>query len=132
MADISKITSIVCQWSRNYHKRIQIEKHNRQLEQLSDLPTVEEIRKLDLSYHKKDAIKTLSTFTCTQSLPSRKEYCHVRDYLLTYVILDNASRSGCITNMTLGEYRKAEAQRIFLSCLCNGVYMKNKLPLSFV
>ena len=65
---------------------------------------------MDQSNHKKEAIKILSRFTYTPAIPSRKEYCHIRDYIITYIILDNASRSGCISNMTLAEYDKAEVQ----------------------
>ena len=34
-------------------------------------------------------------------------YCEARDYLLTSLIFDNASRPGVISNMTLGEYKRA-------------------------
>ena len=34
-------------------------------------------------------------------------YCEARDYLLTSLIFDNVSRPGAISNMTLGEYKRA-------------------------
>lgn len=108
--EITKIKAIVCQWCRNYYKRIKIAKHEKQLEDLSRLPSPEEIRQLDTSDHRKEAIKLLSTFSCTEREPSRREFCLVRDYLLTYIILDNGSRSGCVANMILKEFRRAEAQ----------------------
>ena len=62
------------------------------------------------SKHRKDAIKLLSTFSCTTRPPSRRKYCHVRDFLLTYIIIDNGSRSGYISNMTVKEFRNADVQ----------------------
>ena len=103
-SEIVKMQSIVAQWCRNYHKSIKIAKHSKQLEDLSNLPTANEIHRLDNSQHRKEAIKLLSSLSCDARLPSRKDYCHVRDYLLTYVIIDNGSRTGCISNMTLKEF----------------------------
>ena len=37
---------IISQWCKNYYKRIQMEKHQKQLEDLAKLPTAEEIRLL--------------------------------------------------------------------------------------
>ena len=107
---INQMNAIVTQWCRNYHKRIQIEKHNKQLEDLAKLPTPEEIRMLDTSDYKKEAIKTLSFLSVSKEIPSRKGYCLIRNYILTYVVLDNASRVGCISNMTLQEYNGTEVQ----------------------
>ena len=105
------MTSIVSQWCRNYYKRIQIEKYSKELEDFAKLPSPEEIKCLDQSDHKKQAIKIFSRLSCAVAIPCRKEYGQVRDYLLTYILLDNASRSGCISNMTLNEYYKAEIQK---------------------
>ena len=108
--EISKMKTIISQWCRNYHKKIQISKHERQLEDLSRIPTPNDLRNLDMSNLRKEAIKLLSSLSSTYKEPSRREFCLVRDYLLTYVIFDNGSRSGCVANMTLKEFRKAEAQ----------------------
>ena len=108
--DSAKMMAIVGQWCRNYHKKIKIAKHAKQLEDLTKLPTSEEIRNLDNSPHQKQAINLLSQFSCNGKPINRKDYCHARDYLLTYIIMDNASRSGCISNMTLKEYQNAEVQ----------------------
>ena len=107
---MNRIKVIVCQWSRNFNKKIKIAKHIKQLEDLSNLPTPDEINSLDNSLHKGNAIKILNYFQCHKDAPSRKQYCLVRDYLITYLILDNASRSGCIANFTLEEYDNVELQ----------------------
>ena len=39
-------------------------------------------------------------------------YCEARDYLLTSLIFDNASRPGAISNMTLVEYKRATERDI--------------------
>ena len=105
-----QMKTIISQWCRNYLKKIQISKHERQLEDLSRIPTPNDLRNLDMSNLRKEALKLLSSLSSTYKEPSRREFCLVRDYLFTYVIFDNGSRSGCVANMTLKEFRKAEAQ----------------------
>ena len=106
---IAQMKGILKQWCRNYYKKIQIPK-NKQLNDLAKLPTPSEIKLLDSSNYKQEANKTLSSLSCTETIPSRKGYCLVTDYLLTYLILDNASRAGCISNMTISEFNNAELQ----------------------
>ena len=38
---------------------------------------------------------------------TQTNFFHIRDYLLTYIILDNGSRLGALVNMTLGEFSAA-------------------------
>ena len=109
---VIQMKEIVDQWSRNYAKKVEKAKNAKQLDELSKLPTPEDIKKLDSSDHQKGAIKTLTTFLSIASkTPTRKEFCLCRDYLITNIILDNASRSGCISNMTLKEFDNAEFQQ---------------------
>ena len=42
---------------------------------------------------------------------NRKDFCSMRDYLISTIIMDNASRSGAIANMTLKEYRRASVSK---------------------
>ena len=107
---MNKMKSIVTQWARNFNTKIKKGKHIKQLEDLAKLPSPEEIKALDNSDHKNDTIKILNYFQCHRSAPSRKQYCQVRDYLITYAILDNASRSGGVANMTMEEYEAVELQ----------------------
>ena len=50
-ADINRVKSIVIQWCRNYYKKIQIQKHAKQLNDLASIPSPDEIKKLDSSDH---------------------------------------------------------------------------------
>ena len=38
-------------------------------------------------------------------------FCHVRDYAVVKVTIDNAARAGCSANMTLAELEKAKFQK---------------------
>ena len=79
-------------------------------EDLAILPDVSDIKNMDDSKHAEDARRLLSELVAIKLLPSRKEFCHVRDYILTYITLENASKPGCISNMTLAEYSRTEYQ----------------------
>ena len=108
--EIRNLTILVTRWCRNYHKKIQVQKHSKNLEDLAKLPQPDDINNLDKSSHVSEAVKVISKLVSVRGPPSRKEFCIVRDYLLTYVILENASRPGCISNMTLKELERREIQ----------------------
>ena len=107
---IAAIREIVSQWCRTYQKRIGRERYARQLRDLANLPTPEDVCLLDASQHVKWAVKTLQIYKSSTHPPSRQDFCLCRDYILTYLILDNASRSGCIANMTMKEFNEIECQ----------------------
>ena len=107
---IAAIKGIVNQWCRNYHKKIGRERYERQLRDLANIPTPIEVCSLDASQHVKSAINMLKLYNSTTHPPNRRDYCLCRDYLLTYLVLDNASRSGCISNMTMKEFNQIECQ----------------------
>ena len=108
--EIRNMTILVTRWCRNYYKKIQVQKHAKNLEDLGKLPQPDNISNLDKSSHVSEAVKVISKLVSVRGPPSRKEFCIVRDYLLTYVILENASRPGCISNMTLKELERREIQ----------------------
>ena len=105
-SDIQNIKILLSRWCRNYRKKIQIHKYIKMLTDLVRLLQPDDIRLLDKSQHASESLKILSTFSSVQSSPSRKEFCHVRNYVLTYIILENASRPGCISSMTIRELEK--------------------------
>lgn len=43
---------------------------------------------------------------CESKPPSFKEFISARDYLMMYLCLDNASRTGALANMTLTEFNR--------------------------
>ena len=105
-SDIQNIKILLSRWYRNYRKKIQIHKNIKMLTDLVRLLQPDDIRLLDKSQHASESLKILSTFSSVQSSPSRKEFCHVRNYVLTYILLENASRPGCISSMTIRELEK--------------------------
>ena len=109
-SEVRNLTILVTRGCRNYHKKIQVQKHSKNLEDLAKLPQPDDINNLDKSIHVSEAIKVLSKLVSVRGPPSRKEFCIVRDYLLTYIILENTFRPGCISNMTLKELERREIQ----------------------
>ena len=105
-SDIQNIKILLSRWCRNYRKKIQIHKYIKMLADLVRLPQPDDIRLLDKSQHAWESLKILSKFSTIRSSPSRKEFCHVRNYFLIYIILENASRPGCISSMTIRELEK--------------------------
>ena len=65
--------------------------------------TTADITKFNLSDHVNHCKKLLSSF-CELSIIN---FASVRDYIMTSLCLDNASRTGAIANMTIGEFKKA-------------------------
>ena len=107
---IKKIQVILQQWRRNLWKDIQKRKHEKMLIDIARFPKAEEIIVMDKSERTKGAISTLKRHMCTSPKITRSSFCSVRDYLLMYLIFDNASRPGAISNMTLKEFRDAITQ----------------------
>ena len=107
---IRKMETLIKQWRRNLWKGIEIRKHQKQLQDMSSFPMPEEISKLDKSEVMQDAISTLKRFSLSESTITKKAFALVRDYLLTRIIFDNASRPGAISNMTLSEFQGALVQ----------------------
>ena len=77
------------------------------------------------SKHVEDAQRLILRLVAIKSPPSRKEFCHVRDYILTYIILENASMSGCISNIRLAEFSRREYQNDN-SCIIAVMDLKTK------
>ena len=105
-SDTQNIKILLSRWCRNYRKKIQFHKYIKMLADLVRLPQPDDIRLLDKLQHASESLKILSKFSSVRSSPSRKEFCHVRNYVLTYIILENASRPGCISSMTIRELEK--------------------------
>ena len=110
-SDIQNIKILVPRWCRNYRKKIQIHKHIKMLADLARLRQPVDIRVSDKSQHVSEALKILSKLPCIRSSPSRKEFCHVKDYVLTYIIIENSSQPGCISNVAMKELEKSEMQQ---------------------
>ena len=79
---------------------------------MANLKTLQQVKDFDVSTVARTAVKTLADFQNLPSgtMPSQIEYTLVRDYLLTLLCINNASRSGALANMTLGEFRKSQEE----------------------
>ena len=107
---ISKFEPIIKAWKRDLWKGIEERSHFKSLEDLQKFPAKELYKKLDDSEQTKYAICILKSLVGSNKIPSRNEHCTVRDYLITNVLLNNASRPGALANMTLEELYRADEQ----------------------
>ena len=97
-------------WKRDLWKGIEERTHFKNLEDLQRFPTEELFVKLDKSDYTKKAVATLKRNIGNEKNVSRTAHSIVRDYLLTNLLLNNASRPGALANMTLGEFYKDDEQ----------------------
>ena len=105
---IKKFKPILKAWKRDLWKGIEERKHVKNLEDLHRFPEPDDMTKLDSSKAESvDLLKMLSSKQCTLT---QQTFCKVRDYLLTYALLSNASRPSAISNMTLEEFELADRQ----------------------
>ncbi|CAB3998490.1 Neurofilament medium polypeptide [Paramuricea clavata] len=83
----------------------------KRMDDLEKLRTPEQIQKLNSSTVGRAAVKILGEYEekPDETMASQTEYMSVRDYLLTSICINNGSRSGALANMTIGEFRSAQA-----------------------
>ena len=60
---------------------------------------------------------------CIQSSPTRNEFCHVRDYILISIILENVSQPDSISNAAIKELQKS---KMWWNGLCIFVAVNHK------
>ena len=82
------------------------------MDDMANLKTPQQIKVFDVSSVARTAVKTLGDFQDLPSgtMPRQSEYTVVRDYLLTLICINNGSRSGVLSNMTFGEFRKGQEE----------------------
>lgn len=83
------------------------------MDDLSKLKTPEYVQEFDRSKVVRDAVRLLGEFqdASLEKIPTQPKLTTVRDYLLTLLCINNGSRSGSLSNMTLGEYKKAHKDK---------------------
>ena len=109
--DARKAKEQVLEWMSSYNAPIAQRRWEKQLEDLEKLVTPKDIQEFDKSALARSAISTLGQcmgMSRENIQPTQAEYCLVRDYLLTTICINNACRSGPLSSMTLGEFRKAK------------------------
>ena len=108
---VKSMEKIIKQWRRNLWKKIRKRKFEKQLSDLARIPSPKDIAALDKSAVVIEARACLDEHKMNGNLPlTRKSYCLTRDFIMTYIILDNASRPGALANMTLKELHSAIRQ----------------------
>ena len=99
------------QWRNTLYREIQEDSHKKQAKAREFFPKPEEIKEFDNSQIIIMATRTLENSLMVHGFKiNTQHFCLVRDYLLTSLILDNASRPGAIGNMTLHEFSRAKRQ----------------------
>ena len=75
------------------------------MEDIGKLKNPEDIKHFDTSEVARNAVKIIGEFQDNPDAPlTTSQYTLVRDYLMTMICIDNGSRSGPISNMTLEEF----------------------------
>jgi site-specific recombinase XerD len=108
---LSALMVPMMQWSKSYHRLVKARFLEKRMDDLEKLHTPEQIQKFNSSTVARAAVKTLGEYEekPDETMPSQTEYTSVRDYLLTSICISNGSRSGALANMTIGEFRSAQA-----------------------
>ena len=107
----SVIINQVRQWKKSLRGPLNNRRWQKQKEDLEKLITPADVQRFDKSKATQEAISILSAHIKNNpsQLPSKTNYCLVRDHLLTRITIDNACRTGPLANMTLGDLEKAKA-----------------------
>nr|XP_047134363.1 uncharacterized protein LOC124812189 [Hydra vulgaris] len=103
----SKIVTLILQWGKSLQKSIKENQYDKDIIDFNNFPTAEEIVILDNSDIVKDATNVLKSSNTSFFKVNKTSFCLVRDYLITCIVFDNASRPGAICNMTLNEFSVA-------------------------
>ena len=104
-------------WISLFRKKQTKNRWKKDLKQLTQLFKAEEIQQLDSSDLVKYCQKTFQEMRSVQKPPTLRQFSNARNYILMYLCLDNASRTGALANMTVGEFKQAQ--------LKNGSYRIN-------
>ena len=105
--NLEKVRVLLRQWRNTLYKEIQELDYEKQLNARDFFPTPSEIEIFDKSEISISAMTTLKQAAAAPNFQVTKtNFCLVRDYILTSLIFDNASRPGALSNMTLHEYSK--------------------------
>ena len=109
----SKCNSLIVDlesWLSIYRKKIKEARWKKDLIQLTQLFKGWEIRNLDKSEYVHYCKDTIQKIYCRNNGPSFKEFTSVRGYILKYLCLDSASRTGALANVTCKEFFNAQCE----------------------
>lgn len=101
------LVTLVTNWLAVYQKKSNLRKWETKMTQLGQLITANDMKLLDASEPAQRCRRICSELKASTSKPSLKDFCLLRDYIITNLCLDNASRTGALSNMTLGEFENS-------------------------
>lgn len=109
--NIKDVEILIRQWKRNLWRRVQKDKHEKDLSDIKNMPTTELLLQFDRSEHLAHAAKLLKQSLARKDSPQvKRDFCMARDYLISSLILDNSTRPGVLSNLTLKEFGEAQKQ----------------------
>ena len=103
---LSEMVIVMDGWISVYRKLAKEENWKKDMEQLEQLLTSADFLKLDNSDYQKKCKSILNGHS--KLTLKMLEFTRARDYLLMQMCIDNASRTGALANMTLGEFGNAK------------------------
>jgi len=102
-----EMTSLVKNWSATYKTRVKIRKHEKQVEDFSKLLKSNEYHEFYSSELVEEARQALANAKILRRISSAKQLTLTRGYIISSLILKNATRPGALRNMTLKEFKQA-------------------------
>ena len=94
-------------WLKSLNKSLNRRKWEKRDEDLQRIATPTDYVNFDQSQQVWNAIKILSAFMGSYPSLSKQDYVCVRDFLLSTLIMDNASRSGAVAGLRVQDVAKA-------------------------
>jgi len=99
---------VIGNWLAVYRDKQKSHTWKNELRNLEQLLTSSDLNTLDNSAHVSYCRHTVTDSTI--ETPTMKQFVSVRNYLMMYLCIDNASRTGAIANMTVKEFSKASRE----------------------
>ena len=89
---ISNLLKQIRKWSAILYKGVEIRKYSKGIEDLQHYPTPAELCRFDSSKHTQSVLR--KQISLPVSLPTLHNFTNSRDYVLSWLLVDNASRTG--------------------------------------
>ena len=105
---LHRLKASMLQWLKVYQKKCDNRRWEKKLEDLPKLLTPDDYRKFDTSYIVRKAVKLFNNLAVRSKKLKAREVTLMRDYLISYLCMDNGSRTGAIASMRLEDVDRAE------------------------
>lgn len=122
----------ITRWSSSFRNSC-AKRHWEKMEtDLHELITPEQIREFERSEAARNAVTLLGQLSSAHSVEvTQSHYTLIRDFLIVQISIENANRSGSISNMKMGEFRKIKREGddnvIFVHTWLSSNYFKCKI-----